>query len=104
MIVPGLAHNTRGQSYHPDETKYPFESVYVANNFTDTAATINAKLAEGLHLVLQPGFYNLTEPLKVIKDNQVVLGLGFATLNSGGNNTCIEVANVDGVRIAGVLL
>ena len=25
LIVPGLAHNTKGQSYHPDETKYPFE-------------------------------------------------------------------------------
>jgi hypothetical protein len=32
-----------------------FENVYVASNVSDTAASINAKLAEGLHLVLTPG-------------------------------------------------
>lgn len=77
--------------------------MYLANNKTDTAATINAKLAAGLHLVLQPGVYNLTESLKVTHENQTVLGLGLATLNSGANETCIEVANVDGVRVSGIL-
>ena len=82
---------------------YGFEQVYLANNNTDTAATINAKLATGLHLVLQPGVYNLTEALEVTHENQTVLGLGLATLNSGGNDTCIRVANVDGVRVSGIL-
>lgn len=30
----------------------PFENVYVASATTDTAASINTKLEEGLHLVL----------------------------------------------------
>lgn len=39
-----------------------FSEVYVASD-QDSAATINSKLKEGLHLVLQPGIYNLDEPI-----------------------------------------
>ena len=79
-----------------------FENVYVAKS-TDTAAVINAKLATGLHLLLQPGIYNLTESLFVNHTNQVVLGIGMATLNCGSNVSCITVGNVDGVRVSGVM-
>ena len=87
-----------------DATTIPFENVYVASD-KDTADTINAKLASGLHLVLSPGIYNLTSPLLISKSNQVVLGLGFATLVSANGNAAIEVASgIDGVRLGGVLL
>ena len=80
-----------------------FSQVYVASD-SDTAATINAKLAQGLHLVLQPGNYNLEESIKVNNADTVVLGLGLATLIPTNGTAAIEVANVDGVRIAAVLL
>jgi hypothetical protein len=54
--------------------------------------------------VLQPGNYYLTDSIKVNRDNAVVLGIGMATLVSTTGKPCIEVQNVDGVRIAGVLL
>ena len=38
------------------------------------------------------------------KANAVILGLGLATLISTTGKPCIEVGNVDGVRIAGILL
>jgi len=41
-----------------------FSNVFVASE-SDTAATINSKLAEGLHIVFQPGNYNLTDTIKV---------------------------------------
>lgn len=102
LVVPQTAWNTRGQSYHSDETVVGFENVFVANS-NNTAAEINAKLATGLHLLLQPGIYNLTESLLVNNTNQVVLGIGMATLNCGGTVSCITVGNVDGVRISGVM-
>jgi len=77
--------------------------VYVASD-SDSAATINAKLAEGLHLVLQPGIYHLEDSIKVNNANTVVLGMGMATLIPDNGTAAIEVANVEGVRIAGVLL
>lgn len=55
-------------------------------------------------MVLQPGIYKLSESLKVTYTNQVVLGLGLATLIPQNGDAAIEVSNVDGVRIAGLML
>jgi hypothetical protein len=46
----------------------------------------------------------LDQALQVTKKGQVVLGIGMATLISTNGNSCIEVGNVDDVRIAGVIL
>ena len=43
---------------------FEFNQVYVAKE-TDTAAIINGKLAEGVHILFQPGNYNLEDSLKV---------------------------------------
>ena len=80
-----------------------FEKVYVASE-KDSAATINSKLNEGLHIVLQPGNYHLDDTIHVTKADTVVLGMGLATLISSTGKPCIEVADVDGVRISGILL
>jgi len=81
-----------------------FDQVYVATNATDTAASINAKLAEGLHLVLTPGIYHLDAPIEVTQANTVVLGLGLATLVATAGNAVVEVGDVAGVRVAGILM
>ena len=81
----------------------PFENVYVASATTDTAASINTKLEEGLHLVLQPGIYYLEESIKVKNDDVVVLGLGMATLHPVNGTAALEVDG-EGVRIAGLLI
>lgn len=70
----------------------------------DTAAIINAKLAAGLHVVVSPGIYLLDAPLKIVAKGQVLLGIGFATLVSARQTAVIEVGDVDGVRVAGLLL
>lgn len=46
----------------------------------------------------------MTDSIKVTKANSVLLGIGMATLVATTGKPCIEVANVDGVRVAGVLL
>jgi len=43
--------NLKSFSYHRGEKHIPFEEVYVAHNWTDTADSINAKLIEGKHVV-----------------------------------------------------
>ena len=42
--------------------------------------------------------------MKVTKEGQVLLGMGMATLIPQNGTPAIEVGNVDGVRIAGLLL
>jgi len=105
LQVPALKKNSKGVEHTlQGATTIPFEQVYVTQ-VTDTAATMNSKLAAGLHLVISPAIYQLTEALKISHNNQVILGLGIATLVSAGGNLAIDVASgVDGVHIAGLLL
>ena len=103
-MVPKLEKNKVGYTQgwqNADEVD--FSNVYVAKD-TDTAATINAKLDEGLHLLIQPGQYHLEDSIKVTKPNTVVLGMGLATLIPTNGTPAIEVANVDGVKVSGLLL
>jgi hypothetical protein len=85
-------------------TKVDFEKVYVASAEKDTAETINAQLKQGLHVVLAPGIYNLDAALELTFENQVLLGQGMATLVATNGNAVVKVGNVDGVRVAGMLL
>jgi hypothetical protein len=85
-------------------TTVGFENVYVAKNATDTSATINEKLAAGLHLLITPGIYQLEAALELKQKGQIVLGIGMATLVSAAGQPCIRVGAVPGVRVAGLLL
>lgn len=76
---------------------------YIANPETDTAETLNAALLEGKHLFFTPGIYELDEAVKVTNANTVVLGTGLASLVSTNGNACMEVADEDGIFIAGLL-
>ncbi len=69
----------------------------------DTAASINAQLAAGKNLLLTPGIYDLTEPIRVTRPDTVVMGLGFATLRPVKGTAAMTTADVDGVIVAGLL-
>mmetsp|Transcript_52482 Transcript_52482/g.162546 ORF Transcript_52482/g.162546 Transcript_52482/m.162546 type:complete len:654 (-) Transcript_52482:171-2132(-) len=102
LNIPEVQRNRVGPDFSPGRT-VGFEQVYVARD-TDTAAAINAQLKAGLHVVLSPGIYHLEEPLELSTEGQVLLGLGFATLEPTKGTAAVRVGNVDGVRVAGVLL
>lgn len=63
---------------------------------------INAALAQGRHLLLTPGVYRLSEPLRVPRANTVVLGLGLATLLAERGTAALTLADVPGVVVAGL--
>jgi hypothetical protein len=69
----------------------------------DSAATINEALAQGLNLLFTPGIYHVDQTINVTRANTVVLGLGYATIIPDGGVTPMQVADVDGVRIASLL-
>jgi len=79
-----------------------FANVYVATQ-ADSAATINAKLASGLHVVLSAGNYNLDSSINVTRANTYIVGIGYPTLIATNGVPAIVVQNVAGVRIAGIL-
>lgn len=104
LNVPHPMTNARSSSWSYNTTVYPFEQVYVTTE-ADTAADINAKLAAGLHVVVSPGIYKLNAPLKIERNDQVLLCLGLTTLLATHGNAAVEVAaGVGGVRVAGCIL
>lgn len=94
-----------------DESR-PFERVYVAkaelpDGKTDSgvARKINKAFSQGKVVVLSPGIFHLSEPIKIQQDNQVLLGIGMATLIAPTNGSpCVQVASgTPGVRVAGIM-
>lgn len=105
IFVPEVRENSVGVSWKEENngTFIPLEEFYVANPEMDNADTMNQKLKEGKHLLLTPGIYHLEEPLFVEQKDTIVLGMGLATLSAENGNTCMEVADQQGIKIAGVL-
>jgi hypothetical protein len=105
--VPALRIQSTGISWHGGETpgrSIPLSAFYIAHAGKDTAATINAQLALGKHLLLTPGIYPLAAPIRVERPGTVVLGLGFATLKPVRGTAALTTADADGIDIAGVLI
>lgn len=104
--VPELRTNSTGITWHGGSTPgrdVPLSKFYIAHAGQDTAATMNAALVEGKNLLLTPGIYDLTEPIKVTRANTIVMGLGFATLRPGNGTAALITADVDGIDLAGIL-
>ncbi len=104
--IPALRHDSTGITWHGGETPgrtVPLSEFYIARAGKDNAATMNTQLAGGKNLLLTPGNYDLTEPLRVTHANTVVLGLGFATLRPIRGTEAMTTADVDGIILAGLL-
>ncbi|GHC78384.1 coagulation factor 5/8 type domain-containing protein [Streptomyces flavofungini] len=106
VFLPELRTNARGVSWGsgtPRGTSVPLSRFYVARPGV-SAATLNQALDEGLHLLFTPGIYHLDRTVEVRRAGTVVLGLGYATLIPDNGVTAMKVADVNGVRLAGLLI
>jgi hypothetical protein len=104
--VPALQTNSTGITWHGGMTpgkSIPLERFYIAKP-GDTAAVMNAQLAGGKNLLLTPGTYELSEPIRVTRANTVVLGIGFATLRPVNGTAAVTTADEDGIILAGLLI
>ena len=82
----------------------PITSFYIAHANSDSADTLNAALKKGLHIIFTPGHYELNNSLQVTYRNTILLGLGIATLEPKLGTAAIEVDDVDGVTVAGLVV
>jgi hypothetical protein len=106
VFVPSVQSNTSATTWYnktPAGSSLPISQFYIVKS-GDTASTINAALASGKNLIVTPGVYHLNQTLNITRANTVVLGLGLATFVPDGGITAINTADVDGIRLAGVLI
>ncbi len=107
LQVPKCIFNSIGVDHTIDDcATVPFDYVYVAHSEADTSETIQEKIDEGYHICFTPGIYKLNDTLIVKHYNQVLLGLGLATLLAPlTGKPCIKVENyLTDVRLAGLML
>ncbi|MEO3747554.1 discoidin domain-containing protein [Plantactinospora sp. B5E13] len=105
VFVPGLRSNSTGTSWYnktPVGSSLSLGTFFVVRPGT-TAATINAALAQGKNLLFTPGLYRLDDTIRVTRPDTVVLGLGLATIEPQNGVTAMTVADVDGVKVAGIM-
>lgn len=103
--VPALRTNSSGVTWHGGSTlgkSIPISKFFIAHP-GDTAATLNAQLGSGKNLLITPGLYDLTEPVRVTRANTVVMGIGFATLRPINGKAALTTADADGIIVAGLL-
>jgi hypothetical protein len=105
VFVPAVQHDSAGASWDPGPTpgtSIPIGDFFVAKP-TDGVKTIDNALARGQNLILTPGVYQLDRTIKVKRPDTVVLGLGFPTLVPTNGRPAMTVADVPGVKLAGLL-
>ncbi|HEV8631237.1 MAG TPA: coagulation factor 5/8 type domain-containing protein [Thermoanaerobaculia bacterium] len=106
VFVPALRTSSAGTSWGHGRaagTSLPLTRFHVVKAGA-TAASINAALARGLHLLVTPGIYPLDDTIRITRADTVVLGLGLATLQADEGVMALSVADVSGVKIAGLLI
>jgi F5/8 type C domain/Carbohydrate binding module (family 6) len=106
VFVPSVRTASSGASWaggNTAGTSLALSTFYVVNS-SSTVAQINAALAAGDNLLFTPGVYSYASTINVTKADTKIIGLGFATLIPTGGQTTINVADVGGVNISGLIL
>ncbi len=111
VFVPNARTNASGPSWSGSNpgagTRISLNDFVVAkpgaNGSIDVGA-LNSAIANGKHILFTPGEYLLTEPLSVNRAGTVVLGIGLATLRPLNGTAAIEVGDVSGVKLAGLMI
>jgi hypothetical protein len=104
--LPALRKESQGITWRAGSTpgqSIPLGTFYIARPNMDTATSINAQLAQGKNLLFTPGIYELESPIRVMRPDTVVMGLGFATLRPIHGTAAMTVADHDGIEIASLL-
>jgi hypothetical protein len=105
VFVPAVQHATSGTTWENGNTpgtSLPLSSFYVVNA-ASTVPTINAALKAGDNLLFTPGVYQIPQTIKVNNPDTKIVGLGFATLVPTNGNITMNVADVKGVNLSGLI-
>ena len=105
VFVPALQHNSAGTTWGSGPaagTSVPIGKFFIASPRTPVLL-IDIELALGKNLILTPGVYDLKAPILVSRPNTVVLGLGFPTLVPQNGTAAMQVLDVPGVKLSGMI-
>jgi len=102
VFLPAARRDTAGTNWALDRAagrSVSLDAFYIARP-SESVETLNKALTQGRNLLLTPGVYDLTAPLRVERAGAVVMGLGFAKLNAVNGSEALIVGDVPGVILA----
>jgi hypothetical protein len=105
VFVPAPRHQTSGPSWaagNTPGTSLPLSSFYVVNAHS-SVAQINAALHDGDNLLFTPGVYSVPQTINVTRPDTKIVGLGFPTLVPQHGNVTMNVSDVKGVNLSGLI-
>ena len=106
LKVPDLKEKSVGTSWEnklAHEKTIRLSEFYMANPTTDNAASLNIALQKGKNILFTPGIYAIDKSLKVTRAGTIILGLGLTTLQSTNGNPILELSDVDGITVCGLM-
>ena len=107
VFVPGRRDEAKGLSWSATDmgvgVSQSLDMYHVARADVDTADTVNAALAAGKNILFAPGVYYFDKAIEVNNPNTVLLGLGLASIIPTNGNDGMVIADVEGVRVAGLI-
>ncbi|MFL5732850.1 MAG: adenylyl cyclase [Chloroflexia bacterium] len=105
MFKPALRTNSAGTTWADGPT--PGDSTQLGRFYVatpaDSAETINEALQRVGNLIFTPGVYHVNQTINVKRPNTIVYGMGFATIIPDNGVIAMKVADVEGVKISGLL-
>jgi len=105
VFVPDPRMNSVGTTWAGGQAagaSIPIDQFFIAKP-TDNAQAINNALASGKNLIFSPGVYHLDKAIDVKRPDTVVLGIGLPTLVPDNGTAAMTVADVKGVKLAGLM-
>lgn len=105
VVVPEIRTDAIGVSWTEGTTgKFiSLNKFHIATPEKDDAVTINNAIKDGKHILLTPGIYELKGTIEVTNSDTIIYGMGLATIVATKGNVAMETADVDGIKICGVL-
>ena len=106
VFVPSAQKNSTGPAWAAAVT--PGRTMQLEDFFVATPANstleLNLALQQGKSLILTPGVYLLSEALRVQHADTLIFGMGDATLVPQNGTAAIDIADVDGALVSGIIV
>ncbi len=105
--IPLLKKNAVGPgwvNHIENEKTLIMDDFYIIKPGNDNSESINSALKKGKNLLFTPGIYSLDKSLKVTRPGTVIMGIGMPSLMPVNGNSVMEVSDVDGVTVCGIII
>ena len=105
--IPQLKQNSIGPGWVNqinDDKTMSLNEFYLVKPGIDNSESINSALISGKNLLFTPGIYSLDKSIKITRPGTVIIGIGMPSLVPKNGNSAMEIADVEGVTVCGILI